>query len=75
MKAAFQAAHRARFGFIDESKELVVEAVAVEAVGGGAKFEEPEAAATAAPLPSPARRTPSSSMTAGTTQRSICGKD
>ena len=42
MKAAFQAAHRGRFGFIDESKDLVVEAVAVEAVGGGAKFEEPE---------------------------------
>ena len=57
MKAAFQAAHRARFGFIDESKELVVEAVAVEAVGGGAKFEEPEAAATTAALPSPARKT------------------
>ena len=57
MKAAFQAAHRARFGFIDESKELVVEAVAVEAVGGGAKFEEPEAPATTAALPSPARKT------------------
>ena len=56
MKAAFQAAHRARFGFIDESKELVVEAVAVEAVGGGAKFEEPEAPATTAALPSPARK-------------------
>ena len=44
MKAAFEAAHKARFGFIDESKELVVEAVSVEAVGGGAKFGEPERA-------------------------------
>jgi 5-oxoprolinase (ATP-hydrolysing) len=57
MKASFQNAHRARFGFIDESKELVVEAVAVEAVGGGAKFEEPDTAPTSSPLPAPARRT------------------
>ncbi|HEX5778761.1 MAG TPA: hydantoinase B/oxoprolinase family protein, partial [Xanthobacteraceae bacterium] len=57
MKSAFQTAHRARFGFIDESKELVVEAVAVEAVGGGAKFEEPEAPPVANTLPAPARLT------------------
>ncbi len=42
MKAAFEAAHRARFGFIDETKDIVVEAVSVEAVGGGAKFAEKE---------------------------------
>jgi 5-oxoprolinase (ATP-hydrolysing) len=54
MKSAFEAAHRARFGFIDESKELVVEAVSVEAVGGGAKFAEPKAERTEAPLPAPA---------------------
>ncbi|ESZ23247.1 hydantoinase B/oxoprolinase family protein [Mesorhizobium sp. L2C067A000] len=46
MLEAFQAAHRARFGFIDETKGLVVEAVEVEAVGGGAKFEEPTTAQT-----------------------------
>ena len=40
MKAAFEKAHKARFGFIDRSKQLVVEAVSVEAVGGGAKFRE-----------------------------------
>jgi 5-oxoprolinase (ATP-hydrolysing) len=40
MQEAFQAAHKARFGFIDETKALVVEAVEVEAVGGGATFEE-----------------------------------
>lgn len=40
MKQAFQIAHKARFGFMDESKALVVEAVEVEAVGGGARFEE-----------------------------------
>jgi 5-oxoprolinase (ATP-hydrolysing) len=40
MKWAFEAAHKARFGFIDRSKQIVVEAVSVEAVGGGAKFRE-----------------------------------
>jgi 5-oxoprolinase (ATP-hydrolysing) len=57
MKSAFQAAHKSRFGFIDETKELVVEAVSVEAIGGGAKFAEPAAELTNAPLPSPAQTT------------------
>jgi 5-oxoprolinase (ATP-hydrolysing) len=57
MQSAFEAAHKARFGFIDESKQLMVEAVSVEAVGGGAKFTEPVLAKTSGPLPSPARRT------------------
>ena len=56
MKAAFERAHRARFGFIDQAKELVVEAVSVEAVGGGAKFRE-KPRKTVRPLPAPARRT------------------
>ncbi|SIQ32319.1 hydantoinase B/oxoprolinase family protein [Bosea sp. TND4EK4] len=43
MRQAFQAAHKARFGFMDESKGLVVEAIEVEAIGGGAKFEEDSA--------------------------------
>jgi 5-oxoprolinase (ATP-hydrolysing) len=37
MKRAF---YKARFGFIDRAKQMVVEAVSVEAVGGGAKFNE-----------------------------------
>jgi len=57
MKSTFEAAHKARFGFIDETKELVVEAVSIEAIGGGAKFKEPVIATTRAALPSPARRT------------------
>jgi 5-oxoprolinase (ATP-hydrolysing) len=57
MKAAFEAAHKSRFGFIDEAKELVVEAVSVEAVGGGAKFAEPTLGLIATPLPSPTRAT------------------
>ncbi|MFN3670536.1 MAG: hydantoinase B/oxoprolinase family protein [Bosea sp. (in: a-proteobacteria)] len=40
MRDAFQTAHKARFGFMDAGKALVIEAVEVEAVGGGAKFEE-----------------------------------
>ncbi len=57
MKQSFEAAHRAQFGFVDESKQLVIEAVSVEAVGGGAKFSEPTAKTTDAPLPAPARMT------------------
>ncbi|HKD58137.1 MAG TPA: hydantoinase/oxoprolinase family protein, partial [Hyphomicrobiaceae bacterium] len=57
LRSAFEAAHKARFGFIDPSKELVVEAVSVEAVGGGAKFSEPVLAAATTPLPPPKQRT------------------
>jgi 5-oxoprolinase (ATP-hydrolysing) len=57
MKSAFEAAHKSRFGFIDETKELVVEAVSVEAVGGGSKFAEPVLPTTGASLPAPTLRT------------------
>jgi 5-oxoprolinase (ATP-hydrolysing) len=57
MRAAFEAAHKSRFGFIDESKELVVEAVSVEAVGGGGKFAEPPLGSTTTTLPSPTHTT------------------
>jgi 5-oxoprolinase (ATP-hydrolysing) len=57
MKAAFEKAHKARFGFIDRSKQLVVEAVSVEAVGGGAKFREKRHKTTRTKLPSPTRST------------------
>jgi 5-oxoprolinase (ATP-hydrolysing) len=57
LRSAFEAAHKSRFGFIDESKELVVEAVSIEAIGGGAKFTEPVLSITASPLPAPARTT------------------
>src|SRR5579864_2163239 len=57
MKSAFERAHKAQFGFIDRSKELVIEAVSVEAVGGGAQFKEPKSKTTRAKLPKPARRT------------------
>ncbi len=57
MQRAFEKAHKARFGFIDRTKQMVVEAVSVEAVGGGAKFNERPGKATRAKLPKPARRT------------------
>ena len=57
MKSAFEKAHKARFGFIDRAKQLVVEAVSVEAVGGGAKFRERKHKTTRTKLPSPARTT------------------
>jgi 5-oxoprolinase (ATP-hydrolysing) len=57
MKSAFERAHKAQFGFIDRSKDLVVEAVSVEAVGGGARFKEKLHKATRRKLPPPARRT------------------
>ena len=57
MQRAFEKAHKARFGFIDRNKELVVEAVSVEAIGGGAKFSEKAARRSGAKLPRPARST------------------
>jgi 5-oxoprolinase (ATP-hydrolysing) len=57
MKSAFEAAHKSRFGFVDDSKALVVEAVSVEAVGGGAVFAEQGVATTTTALPVPARMT------------------
>ncbi|MBI1205595.1 MAG: 5-oxoprolinase [Rhodopseudomonas sp.] len=57
MQRAFEKAHKARFGFIDRNKQLVIEAVSVEAIGGGAKFTEKAARRSSAALPKPARRT------------------
>ena len=57
MQRAFEKAHKARFGFIDRNKQLVVEAVSVEAVGGGAKFNEEKARRSKSALPKPAKKT------------------
>ena len=40
LRSVFEADHKRRFGFTDESKALVVEAISVEAIGGGAHVEE-----------------------------------
>ncbi|HSG94074.1 MAG TPA: hydantoinase B/oxoprolinase family protein, partial [Afifellaceae bacterium] len=44
---SFEAAHKAQFGFTYEGKPLIAEAVEVEAVGGGARLDEPERQAEA----------------------------
>ncbi|MDY0885489.1 hydantoinase B/oxoprolinase family protein [Dongia soli] len=49
MTASFERAHLARFGFIDETRRLSIEAVSVEAIGGGAPAEEPEQSLSSAP--------------------------
>ncbi|MCX7685581.1 MAG: hydantoinase B/oxoprolinase family protein [Acetobacteraceae bacterium] len=58
MKAAFEAAHRRRFGFVEPAKPLVLEAVSVEAFSDAGAFVEPELPPTDAPLPAPVRSTP-----------------
>jgi 5-oxoprolinase (ATP-hydrolysing) len=57
MKSAFERAHRAQFGFIDRTKALVIEAVSVEAIGGGAHFRERTQRTTRSKLPPPLLRT------------------
>jgi 5-oxoprolinase (ATP-hydrolysing) len=57
IRSAFEHEHLQRFGFVDPTKALVVEAVAVEAVGGGSRFEEPLADEIASGTPEPVRRT------------------
>lgn len=56
LRENFLRAHRSRFGFVDNEKPLVVEAVSVEAVGGAAPFREPELDATARGVPNAAAR-------------------
>ncbi|HUU25618.1 MAG TPA: hydantoinase B/oxoprolinase family protein [Methyloceanibacter sp.] len=54
MRALFEMAHQQRFGFISPEKDIEIEAVEVEAVGGGALIEERDvAAADAGPAPEP----------------------
>src|SRR5262249_49589880 len=57
MKAEFEKAHKAGFGFVDESKEIVVEAISVEAIAYGSRPRPSHTLPTAAALPLPDRRT------------------
>jgi 5-oxoprolinase (ATP-hydrolysing) len=55
--AAFEAAHRTRFGFVDRTKLLVIEAISAEAVGGGTEIAEEDGPLTeAAPVASETTR-------------------
>ncbi len=49
MRATFEAEHRARFGFIYDSKPLIAEAVEVEGRGGRADIDEPDRPITTQP--------------------------
>ncbi len=51
--AAFTAAHRARFGFATPDREVIAEAVAVEATAAGEAVDEPRLAAREAGEPDP----------------------
>ena len=54
MRRAFERQHRARFGFVDRTRSLVVEALSVEAIGGGARFVERARRVASTRLPKPA---------------------
>lgn len=43
MTAQFEATHKQQFGFISPEKQLIIEAINVEAYGGGAKLSETKA--------------------------------
>lgn len=57
IQRSFERRHRERFGFIDRSRALVIEALNVEAIGGGAEFREPVQTSRRVPLPAPELRT------------------
>ena len=73
--ARLRGAHRQRFGFVWPEKDIVVDAVEVEARGGGEPIVEAELAGreTAAP-PDAAARRGSSREARGTRRRSSCAR-
>lgn len=58
MAAEFEAAHKARYGFAFDGKELVAEALEVETMIPGAGLEEPELDATNTAAGKPSGQTP-----------------
>jgi 5-oxoprolinase (ATP-hydrolysing) len=57
MRRAFEAQHKARFGFVEPEAVLVTEAISVEAVLAGAGIDEPEAAVEARAVARPLAQT------------------
>ncbi|APG87251.1 5-oxoprolinase (plasmid) [Sinorhizobium americanum CCGM7] len=57
LRAEFERLHRRRFGFVAENKPLVIDAVEVETVGGGAAQMETDGLATASGEAAVSRRT------------------
>ncbi len=66
IQSAFEAAHRARFGFIDADKPLVVEALSTEVIGAsGERVDEIPVNAAPAAAPTPIGTTGLYTVTAG----------
>jgi len=65
MRSQFERDHRKRFGFISPEKGIEIEAVEVDAIGGGALIEEPELV-VAGDQPAPEPHTYTSVFTHGT---------
>ncbi len=57
IRAAFEAAHKERYGFIDSGNSIIVETVEVEVVGTRSKPSPPWRVIENSELPSPERRT------------------
>ena len=55
MRRAFERAHKRRFGFVDRLKDIAIEAVMAEAVGGAARLQERTRPAASSPPAVPAR--------------------
>jgi 5-oxoprolinase (ATP-hydrolysing) len=53
MQALFEISHQQRFGFVSPEKDIEIEAIEVEASGGGDAPEEPDARSLASGAPSP----------------------
>lgn len=53
LREKFETLHRQRYGFSDTTKALVLEAIAIEAIGGGADIENHDAAQAATELEPP----------------------
>jgi 5-oxoprolinase (ATP-hydrolysing) len=53
MQALFEIAHQQRFGFVSPEKDIEIEAIEVEASGGGEAPDEPDAPSLASCAPSP----------------------
>jgi 5-oxoprolinase (ATP-hydrolysing) len=57
MRRAFERVHKSRFGFIDRTKAIAIEAISAEATGGAARLHERSRPATPSLPPAPARTT------------------
>jgi 5-oxoprolinase (ATP-hydrolysing) len=53
LKSAFEAMHRQRFGFVSPDKPIEIEAIEVEATGGGEHAHEPDLPLSVDELPQP----------------------